>query len=167
MSERVPADLEFEITNQFGRRVAKENKVGELIEAAGRYIIAEKFTISSSNNSSGTYSFTKKLPDNAIVQKAWYDVITTFAGDGDDSSTIALSTGEGAGDLVAAVAISDGGNPWDAGIHDCIPSDYDDTTKYIKMTAENTPTVTIAVNATDTEISAGEMVVFIEYVVSA
>lgn len=55
------------------------------------------------------------IPDNAVVTKVWYDVVTTFTS-ATDSATIALHL-QSAGDIVAAIAISDATNPWDAGVH--------------------------------------------------
>jgi hypothetical protein len=47
------------------------------------------------------------------------DVLTTFQSN-TDAATIAIQV-EGANDIVTAVAISDGANPWDAGLHDVKP----------------------------------------------
>jgi len=57
------------------------------------------------------------LPDNAIVLDGVIDVTDTFTDNDDDSATIAIHV-EDADDIVAAVAISDGGNPWDEGLQD-------------------------------------------------
>jgi hypothetical protein len=63
------------------------------------------------------------LPNNARIISAWYRVNTTFTS-ATDAATISLGveTAAAAG-LVAAVAISDGGNPWDASATPvaCIP----------------------------------------------
>src|SRR5688572_9982316 len=56
------------------------------------------------------------LPDNAIITRAWVDVVTTFTSAGADAGTIALHA-QAANDIVAAIAISDASNVWDAGIH--------------------------------------------------
>lgn len=56
------------------------------------------------------------LPDGFIITNAFIDVITTFASPtGVDNATIALGAVAN-GDLVAAIAISDASNVWDAGI---------------------------------------------------
>jgi len=56
------------------------------------------------------------IPDNAIITHAFYEVNTTFTSAGADAGTIAIHV-ESADDLVAAIAISDATNVWDAGIH--------------------------------------------------
>lgn len=74
------------------------------------------FDVGASGKAIGTHEFGPELPDNAIIVQAWYKVVTTFEDADDDSATIALGvkTDDAAG-LVAAAAISAGGNVWDAG----------------------------------------------------
>lgn len=55
------------------------------------------------------------LPNNVIITGCWYTVDTTFTSGGGDAATIAISVN--GQDILAAVAISDGTNPWDAGAH--------------------------------------------------
>jgi hypothetical protein len=120
------------------------------------------------------------IPDNAVITRAWYDVVTTFqsTAGGADKATIALSV-QAAEDIVAAIAIEDGTNVWDAGIrgskigfpnlgadaaHDSaveVAALYPGT--YLKMTAERQLTATVAVAA----LTAGKLVLFVEYVISA
>ena len=116
------------------------------------------------------------LPDNAIVIRAWVDVVTTFTST-DDSGTIALKV-QGANDLVSAIAISDASNVWDAGAHGCLPlapnlgADAAHDTQLeviallaalqIKLTAERELTATVAVQA----LLTGKAVLFVEYVLS-
>ena len=63
------------------------------------------------------------LPNNARILSAWYKVNTTFTS-ATDAATISLGveTAAAAG-LVAAIAISDGSNPWDSSATPvaCIP----------------------------------------------
>lgn len=117
------------------------------------------------------------LPDNAVVTRAWYDVVTTFT-TADDSGTIALKV-QSANDLVAAIAIS-AANPgvYDAGLRGCLPlapnlgADAAHDTQlevialfaalYIKLTAERELTATVAVQA----LTAGKLVLYVEYVLS-
>lgn len=116
------------------------------------------------------------LPINAIITNAYVDVITTFTSAA-DSATIALSV-EGANDLTAAIAISNASNVWDAGLHGCLPGSYAEATvagdtaildaarkaaSYINLTAERELTATVAVQA----LTAGKLVLFVEYVLSA
>ena len=99
------------------------------------------------------------IPDNAIVLDGMVDVVTTFAS-ANDSATIAIHV-NGANDIVAAVAISDSGNPWDAGLHAVVPVNSAATA--VKTTAAREITATVAVQA----LTAGKLVGFLRYVVSA
>jgi len=101
------------------------------------------------------------LPDNAIVTRAWYEVITTLESSGDNATiAITIPTDDVAG-IVAATAIDAGGDVWDAGIHEAI---QDGTAAAFseKTTAARELTVTIGVEA----VTAGAFVLFCEYVVS-
>ena len=114
------------------------------------------------------------LPDNAIVVRAWYDVITTFTSAGSDAGTIALKV-QTANDLKAAIAISDASTVWDAGIHACLLNNFalDGNTltaiemaaaraaTTIKLTAERELTATVATQA----LTAGKLVLYVEYVI--
>lgn len=115
------------------------------------------------------------IPDNAIITNAWVDVTTTFTS-ANDSATIALKV-ESAGDLTAAIAISDASNVWDAGIHGCLPGSYAEATvagdtavldaarkaaSYVKTSAIREITATVAVQA----LTAGKLNVYVEYVIS-
>lgn len=101
------------------------------------------------------------LPDNAIVTRAWYEVITTFTSAA-DTATIALGVPtDGAAGIKAAVAIGDGGNPWDAGNHDGI-QDGAAANFLAKLTAARELTATVAVQA----LTAGKLILYCEYVVS-
>lgn len=116
------------------------------------------------------------LPINAILEKAYVDVITTFTS-ATDAGTIAIHA-QGAGDIIAAIAISDGTNVWDAGIHGSkigFPALGADaahdtavevaalfTGTYLKLTAARELTVTVAVEA----LTAGKLILFVEYVIS-
>ena len=104
------------------------------------------------------------IPDNAIVTKVFYDVITTFAGDGDDGSTIKIGLEDQNDDVVAAIAINHGSNPWDAGIHAAIQDGA--VANMIKMSAARDLAVTWTAGGTDTALTAGQMTVFVEYVQS-
>jgi len=108
----------------------------------------------------GAHGLGVTIPDNAVVTRTWYDVITTFQSAGADAGTIALKA-EGANDVVSAVAISDGGNPWDAGLHDAIQTGA--ASAFVKTTAARELTATVAGQA----LTAGKLVLFAEYTVSA
>ena len=124
------------------------------------------------------------LPDNFVLMHSWYDVVTTYVTDdgttpGNDAGTLALSTGQGAGDLVAAIAVSDASNVWDAGIQGTLSGtptlstfhasnnptslQYNNGTggiraSIIKMTADRIPTLTFA---TETA-TAGSLRLYVE-----
>jgi hypothetical protein len=99
------------------------------------------------------------IPDNAIILDGLVDVITTCTTEGEDAGTMAIHV-EGADDIVAAVAVSDSANPWDAGLHDIKPVGTAATA--VKTTAARKITFTIAGQA----FTAGKLVVFLRYVVS-
>lgn len=99
------------------------------------------------------------VPDNAVVLDGMVDVITTCQTAGADAGTMALHI-EGADDLVAAIAVSDGTNPWDAGLHAIKPLGTAATA--VKTTAARAITATIAGQA----FTAGKFVVFLRYVLS-
>lgn len=111
------------------------------------------------------------LPDNANIVGGWYEVLTTFTS-ATDAATIAAKS-EGAGDLRAAVAISNAANPWDAGFHGLLPGNYAldgnamtaiammdaRAASFIKLSAEREITLTVAVEA----LTAGKLVVYVMY----
>jgi len=102
------------------------------------------------------------LPDNAILVHSWYQVLTTFTSATSDTATVALGipTDDAAG-IVAALAIADGSNIWDAGNHETI---QDGTAAAFseKCTAARELTLTIGVEAA----TAGKLILWCEYVVS-
>ena len=125
------------------------------------------------------YGLGVHLPDNAIVTRAWVDVVTTFTSAGADAGTIALHV-QGANDLINAIAISDASNVYDAGMHGTliagkttlseaapntrtqIVNAADIAAGFIKLTAERELTVTVGGQA----LTAGKLVLYVEYVLS-
>lgn len=118
------------------------------------------------------------VPDNSIIVGGHVDVLETLTSNaGTDAATLALSI-EGADDLIAAIAISDASNVWDAGLRGILPGNYalDGAAltaiamaaalagSFIKTTASREVTVTVAVEALDT--SAGKLKIFIFYLPS-
>lgn len=103
------------------------------------------------------------IPDKAIVVGGFVNVLTTFqsTAGGTDKATIALSV-EGAGDLVAAVAIETG-TPWDAGRRALIPKANTPESTSILLTAARELTATVAVAA----LTAGKLEVFVYYLPGA
>lgn len=127
----------------------------------------------TSNKTTATHGTGWVLPKNAVVTNAYYVVNTTFT-TANDSGTIALTTGQSAGDLKAAIAISDASNVWDAGAHGCLPGSYAERTvagdtaildaaskaaSYIVLTANREVAVVVAVQA----LTAGKLTLYLEY----
>ena len=111
----------------------------------------------------GSHGLGVTLPDNAIITRSWYEVITTFTSDATDAGTIALGLPvDDVAGIKAAVAISNGANPWDAGIVEGI---QDGTAAAFseKTTAARELTADVAVEA----LTAGVLVLFCEYVISS
>lgn len=110
----------------------------------------------------GTISLNQILPDNAVVTRAYLEVLTTFTS-ASDAATVSLDiVSDDVAGLVAAIAISDGTNPWDAGFHECI-QDGAAANFSTKTTAERAIQITVAGGE---DLTAGKMVIWLEYVVS-
>jgi len=105
------------------------------------------------------HSLSVVIPDNAIITRAWYDVTTTFTS-ASDAATIAIHA-NAANDIVSALAISAGGNIWDAGLHEGIEDGTVSTA--IKMTANRTVTATVAGGE---DLTAGVLYLYLSYVLS-
>lgn len=119
----------------------------------------------------GAHGLGLYIPSGAIIQDAFYVVNTTFTS-ATDAATIALHV-EGAGDLKAAIAISDATNVWDAGKRGCLPGNFAldgnaltaiamaaaKAASFIVTTAEREVTATVAVEA----LTAGELTLYVTY----
>lgn len=97
------------------------------------------------------------IPDKAIICGGFYQVNTTFTSAG-DSATIAIHA-QGANDIVSAIAISNGGNPWDAGLKAVVPKANTPESTGIALTAARELTATVAVEA----LTAGKLTLFVYY----
>ena len=98
------------------------------------------------------------IPDDAIVTRTFYQVLTTFTDGDTDAATIGLQI-QSSGDIVASKAISATGDVWDAGAP--VSGLIDNTiAKFLKLTAERALLMTVAV----APITAGKIDVFVEYV---
>jgi len=102
------------------------------------------------------------IPDNAIITRTFYEVTTTFAGNGDDASTIKIGIEDQDDDTVASIAISNGGNPWDAGLHEGIQDGA--MANALKLSAARQVAVKWTIGGTDTTLNAGSMMIFVEWV---
>lgn len=117
------------------------------------------------------------IPTKAIITDAWIDVVTTFTDGDTDAATIALTL-QSAGDLVAAIAIADASNVWDAGIRGTLINNpnlgndaaHDTALEVIalhaatklKLTAVREVVATVAIAA----LTAGKANIYIEYFIS-
>jgi hypothetical protein len=111
------------------------------------------------------YDMGVNLPDNAVVTRAWYEVITTFESGGTDAATlgIGLPTDDAQG-LVAFTAISTTGDVWDAGYHEAIQTG---TAANFSTKTTDARAVTFSISSSAAgDITAGALVLFAEYVVS-
>lgn len=144
------------IAADLGKRVAQsKGSLSAVFDATGGKAIGSHTLYEADADGNPNAS----LPDNAIITRAWYDVLTTFTS-ATDAATIAL-TSNAAGDLKVAIAISNGANPWDAGLIDAIPQG-DDPATFVKMSADRNLVATVAVEA----LTAGKLRLYVEYVLS-
>ncbi len=114
------------------------------------------------------------IPNNAVITNAVIDVITTFTSAA-DTATIAVKV-QAADDIVAAIAINDGTNVWDAGLHGTLMGNWaldgnsltavamaaGRTGAMLKTTAMREVTFTVAVQA----LTAGKLNLYLEYYVT-
>jgi len=144
-----------------------------------RYLAQALFDPSadSTKRPTATYGLGVYLPVGAIITNSWLDVITTFTTAGADAGTIAIQA-QAANDIVSAIAVSAAGDVWDAGIRgglhgsSAMATVAGDTTvldaarkalSYLKLTAEREISVVVGGQA----LTAGKMIVFVEYVISS
>lgn len=112
-----------------------------------------------------SYDLGVDLPDNAVITRAWYDVISTFTSAGSDAVkvSIGLPTDDANG-IVAFTAISTAGDIWDAGYHEAIQTGTAANFS-TKTTAARAVTFSILSSASG-DLTAGKLVLFMEYVLS-
>ena len=96
-----------------------------------------------------------KLPNKAIVVKSWIDEVSNVTSGDLAACMISVGTGQGADDLKVSTS---------AGGYSSVMNTLADWTasSAIKMTAERTPTLTVA----STAITGGQLNVFISYLIS-
>ena len=163
---------EYQVQN--ASDVARVPKVGATVKE----VAVATYDVSGGDSGAvGAHGLGVYIPDNAVITKVWYDVVTTFTDGASDTATLALTI-QSAGDAVAAIAISAATNVWDAGVHGSVigfpaiaGSTATDTAievaalfaaSYVKTTAIREITVTVATAA----LTAGKMRVFVEYFIS-
>lgn len=103
------------------------------------------------------------IPDNAVVTAVSYDVLTTCTSS-TDASTISLTLPTD-GALTTAIAISDGSNPWDAGVQSALTGGgaFGTAPTTLKTTGARAIGITIAGGE---DLTAGKIVFAVEYWVS-
>jgi len=104
----------------------------------------------------GDIGLGEAIPANAVIHRVWYDVLTTFTTAAADAGTIGLEAG--AADLVTAVAVSDVGDPWDAGLHEGIPDGT--MANAVKV---GTDPVQLIVDVAVQVVTAGKVIFYVEY----
>lgn len=133
-----------------------------LIEGVGRRLTARAvYDFAVHGGAIGAKTLDDGLPDKAIICGGVIDVLTTCVTAGADAGTLAISV-NGANDIVAAIAVSDVSNPWDAGRHAIVPKANTPETTGVKLTAARAVVATIAGQA----FTAGRLVVILDYWVS-
>ena len=141
-------DAKLELYNEDGRLAKRIARV--------TYDFAEH------GGAQGVISLGVTLPDNAIITRAWYEVITTLQS-ATDAATVSIDIpADDVAGIVAAIAISDVSNPWDAGLFEAI-QDGTVANFSTKTTAARELQITVAGGE---DITAGKFILFAEYVVS-
>jgi hypothetical protein len=152
--------------------IVKEEGNLKLNYACGTYEVGVDVATAGAHNL-GVY-----IPDDAIILRAWYDVVTAFTSD-DNSATIKLGlVTQNDACFVAAIAISDASTPWDAGVHGTLigapvlgaESAHDTALEVAALLAAVTLKTTaerelVLTSATQT-LTAGKLNLFVEYVIS-
>lgn len=145
-------DEVYNLNNDLGPSAAYKASLGYKVGRARGLFTA------TSGKEIGAHTLDMFIPKGAIVTRMYYKVLTTFSSNaGNDAATISLGL-LGAADVLAAVAISDGGTPWDAGA----PVATLVTTleaSWLETTADTRLVATVAVEA----LEAGKLAVFAEY----
>lgn len=108
----------------------------------------------------GAHGLGLVVPKGAVLTRVLYKVLTTFTS-ATDAATIALSV-ISANDLVSAVAISNGANPWDATSIPVATAVTHTLATNLAVTTDGGKelTATVAVEA----LTAGKLVVWAEWV---
>lgn len=160
----INGDVSGDITLSGGVATIGAAKVTEAMQvpqaAAGLHSarVAHAIFDATGGKSIAAHTLGATIPDKAFVTGAWYWVETTFTS-ATDAATIALSV-QAANDVISAVAISDGSNPWDT---TSLPVEgitkLETTSTFLKTTAARAVTATVATEA----LTAGKMHVWVQY----
>ncbi|WP_139020721.1 hypothetical protein [Bradyrhizobium sp. ORS 285] len=155
--------------NKAGQTAVKQTGVTVPKIAVATYDVS-----GGADGTAGSHGLKVYIPAKAIITAAWVDVVTTFAS-ANSTATLAVQV-ESSGDLIAASAINAAGNPWNAGIHGCLPGNFAldgnaltqvgmaaaGAASDIKTTAVREITIVTGVQT----LTAGKANVFVEYVQS-
>ena len=112
----------------------------------------------------GTFNTSLSLPAGYVLRSVWYEVTDTFTSDDTtpDSTTLKLSM-ESDADILAAIAISDGSNPFDAGFQDTLVTPSTETDN-VRLTQSRNLSITVTNGAGATAgLTAGAMNLYAEY----
>jgi hypothetical protein len=152
-----PADARFKLnSSSLGSKV----QLGDLVVDKKVHILRAQYDFAVGGGAVSTINMKDmdgkdaKIPDNAIVVDCVIDVLTAPT-DAGATATIAIGTGQAGNDLKAATAIASY-----TGLVACVP--VGSAATMIKMTAERTPSVTIAGEA----LTAGKLDVLVQYILS-
>lgn len=127
-----------------------------------RRIARTTYDFAEHGGAQGVISLGVTLPDNAIIIRSWYEVLTTLQS-ATDAATVSIDIPvDDVAGIVAAIAISNVGNPWDAGLHEAI-QDGAAANFSTKTTAARELQITVAGGE---DLTAGKFILFCEYVVS-
>lgn len=160
------------MTNNFGEKYTWSINGGNSpagISLYGVYVqrLSVGFAALNTAGSAVALNLGSQLPNKAIIKQVYYNVTTTFVDNGTsgDADTSTLSIGaNSAVDLKAAIAISNGANPWDAGIGAGIP--INTAASMVKTTAARFVNITWTHGSgNSTALTAGAMDIFVEYVI--
>lgn len=108
------------------------------------------------------YDMGVDLPDNAVITRSWYEVVTTFTSSGDVASVGLGIASDDAQGIAAFTLISSSGNEWDAGYHEGIQTG---TAANFSTKTTDARAVTFSI-ASSEDLTAGKLVLFLEYVLS-
>lgn len=162
---------EFKVQNKPG--ITRTKRKGTVV----REVATATYDFAVDGGAVGAIGLGVYIPSGAIITRAWVDVVTTCTTASGDAGTMALHV-QAADDIVAAIAVSDASNVWDAGIHGSkigFPNFGADAAhdsalevaalfaaSMLKLTAVREITATIATQA----FTAGKFNVFVEYTIS-
>lgn len=137
---------------------AARNKLGRKLMREVKQVAVYEYDFSKDGGASGDITLRsldgEKIPDNAVIQNAWLDILTAMASSG-GTGTIALKV-ESSEDILAAVdadTLSDQ--------HQGVP-DYATVGDWVKTTDKQDVVATIATE----DLTDGKFLCFVEYCVS-